>query len=1222
MDDACSAPDDVDEVPGAEVLNSDIHESFLEGPPHDPIISRTSKAKRSKPLAKPRRHVPVLSKAEPSSRRISFLKWCENLVPNVLATRPNFSAYLSRTIQLSRSGRDDRATLTFFPIPVPMCGLFDRMPVGVPADSTESRAISKAIHVIVCALNFWYGGGSFGQLELLRRKPSRHHLQLYERLRLLLRSDESVEVDNMASAGRRFPELSARLGELSEALTKLGPSADPYDKTFNGTEVARKEEEDLELRPFHDMDPSKIKLFGRGEWDATEYLSDNLCMAYREPRSLLHGSPTDPGPHIRDSPESLAELATEWDRLGLLYLHTFPVHQNSFVRIFGAYKDRTTHRQIGDRRGQNQRECRLQGPSKDLPAGPDMCELFCNPEQQYVSISISDRRDFYHQLKATEAKAIGNTIGPGVPASLLTDTRAYAQYLMRQASKRRDREKLGDGLFADESQGMVSADPDHLWVSFKSVLQGDHAGVEIATESHTALLQESGLLQHASRMVASRPVRNLRQVDGLVIDDFFSISFEDRGGGTSCAKSEASYRTALEVYEKAGLLGSPHKDLVDVREGRVIGAYVNGGPKLAKHGIVSVSAPGPKRLGLSQIALDLCRLTHTTDALHLCLVGGIVSALCYRRPLMSLLQQCFHMVDMAVFDRDMPKLIRMPRKVCDELTLAACLMPLAMSDIAIPFSQEVFCTDASNAKRAILKTTVSKDVSEALYKCCKTKGAYSRLLTPLEQALKGVDALEEEMPNGTDVSFIHRPIAFHFEFIEVFAGASKITKYLDHKGVRVGPPLDLSISPEYDVGLIHVVEWLTFMLAEKRLRAFFSGPPCTTFSVMRRPRLRSKEAPLGSDPTDHQTQVGNHLALRALQLMQVGRQNGASGINETPYSSYMKHLPPWIDLKAKPEVDEVRCDSCRYGSVHLKSFRFLGLNVDLKPLSRRCICTATHERVEGSKTKGSATYTDELAQCLAEVLAQSIFRSRDQVRELAEGRTQGLENQLANEVMTSSPWEVVKCWSFKKSSHINILEESSVLKLCQILAKLGPKRFSVLVDSNVVLCATSKGRSSSRALSSILRRVTAIMVAAGLYISIPFSPTRLNCADDPTRDREVRSPTPGLGLDSLSRDDLFDLGSMPKLRRWASNWVRLILRTLGVQVLHFKDRSLFRQTCRDSLPRQTSHAVKDFDSSLGFPGEGPSDKVYKSSGNTSLSSKRFSNHDCLDFAFHRIGTQS
>ena len=36
-------------------------------------------------------------------------------------------------------------------------------------------------------------------------------------------------------------------------------------------------------------------------------------MAYREPRSLLHGYDVPSGPNIRDSPNTLAKLAKKWD---------------------------------------------------------------------------------------------------------------------------------------------------------------------------------------------------------------------------------------------------------------------------------------------------------------------------------------------------------------------------------------------------------------------------------------------------------------------------------------------------------------------------------------------------------------------------------------------------------------------------------------------------------------------------------------------------------------------------------------------------------------------------------------------------------------------------------------------------------------------------------------------------------------------------------------------
>ena len=90
------------------------------------------------------------------------------------------------------------------------------------------------------------------------------------------------------------------------------------------------------------------------------------------------------------------------------------------------------------------------GASKDLPSGADFCELFSHR----VCIATSDRQDFYHQIKAAEARAVSNTIGPAVPISLLKDTKAYSHYLLQQSRSRFNRELQGYGLCADRVDGM------------------------------------------------------------------------------------------------------------------------------------------------------------------------------------------------------------------------------------------------------------------------------------------------------------------------------------------------------------------------------------------------------------------------------------------------------------------------------------------------------------------------------------------------------------------------------------------------------------------------------------------------------------------------------------------------------------------------------------------------------------------------------------------------
>lgn len=41
-----------------------------------------------------------------------------------------------------------------------------------------------------------------------------------------------------------------------------------------------------------------------------------------------------------------------------------------------------------------------------------------------------------------------------------------------------------------------------------------------------------------------------------------------------------------------------------------------------RRGLATVSSPPQKRLGLSHVSLEVASLSHTSDSLHLCLVGG------------------------------------------------------------------------------------------------------------------------------------------------------------------------------------------------------------------------------------------------------------------------------------------------------------------------------------------------------------------------------------------------------------------------------------------------------------------------------------------------------------------------------------------------------------------------------------------------------------------------
>ena len=127
--------------------------------------------------------------------------------------------------------------------------------------------------------------------------------------------------------------------------------------------------------------------------------------------------------------------------------------------------------------------------------------------------------------------------------------------------------------------------------------------------------------------------------------------------------------------------------------------------------------------------------------------------------------------------------------------------------------------------------------------------------------------------------------------------------------------------------------------------------------------------------------------------------------------------------------------------------------------------------MQGKYTKDSAIYTDGLAQRLAEVIhaaTTAILKHRAQSELIDVG---GQESPLVNEVAISSHWTLKSVWTFKRLRHINLQELAAVLRLATDLVKLKkPLRAVALVDSIVTRGAVSKGRSSSRAISSVLKR--------------------------------------------------------------------------------------------------------------------------------------------------------
>ncbi|CAE7262084.1 unnamed protein product [Symbiodinium sp. CCMP2456] len=144
--------------------------------------------------------------------------------------------------------------------------------------------------------------------------------------------------------------------------------------------------------------------------------------------------------------------------------------------------------------------------------------------------------------------------------------------------------------------------------------------------------------------------------------------------------------------------------------------------------------------------------------------------------------------------------------------------------------------------------------------------------------------------------------------------------------------------------------------------------------------------------------------------------------------------------------------------------------------------------------------------------------------------------------MVSRPWITESSWPWRDRTHINVLKGRAYLRALRLRAlEADDQRFVHGLDSNVVLGAVLKGRTSSRLLRPIVMKSAALQVGYGLYPGPHFCPTRLNISDCPTRSRPLPPPVPHHLAGFFPDRSLYGLSCLGGLSRPSANWLRLAL---------------------------------------------------------------------------------
>ena len=646
---------------------------------------------------------------------------------------------------------------------------------------------------------------------------------------------------------------------------------------------------------------------------------------------------------------------------------------------------------------------------------------------------IADRRDFYHQFGISDERALTNCIYPPLRPTDLEDTEAFGSYcekfLQSKRRKRREpREVQGDRLLMTERKHDFSAS-DPVVAAFGALYQGDHLGVEFATDSHCNLLKEHGLLSPGSQLRSDQCLQDDAKVSGLVIDDFFVISKEKLSTPVDQSKAFADFCRAKEVYASQKILGSDDKDVVSQRRFKVIGAEVISSEDTVARGAVVLGAPVEKRLGLALISAQQAALSFTSDSLWSSIVGSWISVLSFRKPAMSLMNEVFHVIPPEELDTSCPVLRALRRKPAEELLQLAVLSPVLVSNLAVPILDQIFATDASSTHGGIASAGVSKEIALTAWRSSDRRGQNVPLLTRVQANLSQIDTMYEPAVGGFSGGGPfeedseaepkpQRPIGMRFEFIEVCGGAGSVTKYLAESGVRCGPIIDLSYSRWYNLADRRVLSWILFMFEEDRLAGVMVEPPCTTFSAAAHPALRSYKIPRGYNPKYPRTRLGNILAFAALVIFFAALRYRKFGLGEQPRRSKMRWLAEWQRLLLLGAV-EVSLASCAYGSLHQKEFCLIAANMEVGSLHRPCTRDHVHIPIQGKWTKASAVYTPALAQAIAGVF-QRHFEAKRRAVARTDIATEGLEDVFTNDLASGLAWKEEASWRWKGSSHINL----------------------------------------------------------------------------------------------------------------------------------------------------------------------------------------------------------
>ena len=706
-----------------------------------------------------------------------------DLAFSVLSKARTPLAAFFHTMLTSRSLAQRPPVPTTWPMPLPFPEVHSRRKAKLGAKGS----LKLGINFLILILNWLSLGEQFDRSQMshlaLGTPLSAQQWEVVHRLKPLV-SDWNEKADigpaEMGRAASKMEAVEARLHELQVWAERLETDLTKYKgRTKSDAPVTPWGTHcdlgivigNLSGRMEHvakEIEPHRLFFGAPPSFDPVPFLDSANRLQYERPLDYSRApEENEKFPRVRvrcslRSRLSFLECLDATGRLALLDLGE--VRKGLGNGAFSIPKDQQKDRLVLDARAANQLENSEKRWIFSLGSAAQISHLHLKTDEVLI-VHAEDLKDFYHSFVVGAQRR----------------NRNHFQCKYRVSDVRHLNCFTSADLFPSG------------WVvpALATMAMGDTNAVAFGQCSHLSLILRTHEFKLSDFLTLNQKPSRERVRAGLMIDDFVVLEALDRSKLETIQEkpTEGARRmsTVQQAYKQYGLLRNTKKSVSNSTKAEFWGLTVDGMVGLARPNLTRV-------VPLAFLALQVVSLGRAHVGLLQVLSGAFVSIFQHRRRLMACLDEIYG----AQRGRDQQDIVLLSKRLKDEILIAVGLLACSVIDLRLEPSSKLVCSDASSSAQAAAVAEVGKSRTSELHRHALQKGAWNRLLSPLQAYAreKGLLKTEAELP---DFSFDMHPVWEEVVSCEHFRPLGKTKKIKGRRHINIGE-LEAALDAEREIG--------------------------------------------------------------------------------------------------------------------------------------------------------------------------------------------------------------------------------------------------------------------------------------------------------------------------------------------------------------------------------------------------------------------------------------